>query len=187
MDLSTGRDSPVIIDSLACRFTWLTTLQSAGTRSPAVSLIISPGTTTLEGRFCSTPSLIMRAVGAASSLSAARAFSARNSWTKPSTELITSITRITIASVTSLINIPDTRAAAISIHIIKSLNCDIKILKGERPFFSSSSFGPIFSKRSRTAVCERPVRMFVLSSLSMSADCLVCQKMSAWPLKTIFN
>ena len=46
--LVTGSDSPVRIDSSACRFTCFMIRQSAGTRSPADILTISPGTRFLE-------------------------------------------------------------------------------------------------------------------------------------------
>ena len=98
------------------------TLQSAGTKSPDTNFIKSPGARYLELILSSLPSLMTIAVGEASSFNACRAFSARYSCINQRVEFITRITTITIASEISLIIIPEIKAAAISIQIMKSLN-----------------------------------------------------------------
>ena len=151
------------------------TLQSAGTRSPLPSFIRSPGTRSFELLCPSFPSLITRAVGAASSFKACKAFSARNSCINPITEFMIRIISITIASVTSLIIIPEIKAAAINIQIMKSLNWEMNILKGLRPFFSSSSLKPDVFSLSSDSSTLRPLLVFVCSKDSISFISFVCQ------------
>ena len=79
----TGTDSPVSADSSKPARVRLVRRRSAGTMSPASSRTRSPRTRSAAGTIRSAPSRTTRAVGAASSSSAAIAASARTSWTTP--------------------------------------------------------------------------------------------------------
>ncbi len=175
IDLSTESDSPVIIDSFTWRFTSFIILQSAGTRSPDDSFIKSPGTISLEFICFSIPFLMTSAVGEASSFKARSAFSALYSCINPRAEFIIKMTSITSASVISFMIIPEINAAPIRIHIIKSLNWEINILKGERPFFSSSSLYPDSSSLFLASSSDKPDTKFVLIAVSISLRSLLCQ------------
>ena len=72
----TGVDSPVRADSSAMRLKASTIRESAGMRSPACSMMISPGTTSFDGITISLPSRMTIAVGAAISFKASIDFSA---------------------------------------------------------------------------------------------------------------
>ena len=72
--LSTGKDSPVIIDSSICRLRDSIIFPSAGMRSPSLIITISPGTTSRPGTRISIPSLITKALGDESFFNTSRAF-----------------------------------------------------------------------------------------------------------------
>ena len=63
MLFSTATDSPVREDSSTFRERASSSLASAGIRSPACKIKISPGTSREEGTFTSFPSLTTRASG----------------------------------------------------------------------------------------------------------------------------
>jgi hypothetical protein len=96
-----GRDSPVSVDSSTCSSVASTSRPSAATRSPALSAMTSPTTTSSAGRSRTWPSRRTRAVGASSARTAAAAWSARPSWIAPNTALAMTIARITPASSSS--------------------------------------------------------------------------------------
>ena len=80
-------------------------------------------------------------MAAASFFSAAIAFSARYSWTKPIVPFISTITSIAIVSTTSPMN-PEITAAASSTMIMKSVNWSASIRHGLRFSPSLIAFGP---------------------------------------------
>ncbi|MNV92958.1 hypothetical protein D3C71_1875970 [compost metagenome] len=94
---------------------------SAGTRSPASSRIISPGTSSLAGICSIAPPRRTLAWGADSSFSARRDRSARNSWIKPRIPFMIMIAIMVMASRYSP-SMPEIRVAPIRTSTIKSLN-----------------------------------------------------------------
>ena len=123
----TGTVSPVSADSSIFKLYEEISLQSAGTKLPASSSIISPGTSRVLSIVIVFPFLNTLEVGEESFFSASRDFSALLSCITPISALITTITTIIIESVYSLVpskyeTIADTKAAISKIIIIKSLN-----------------------------------------------------------------
>jgi hypothetical protein len=86
-----------------------TTSASAGTTSPSASTTRSPGTTSAARTWRSWPSRTSRATGAVSSRSAVTARSARTSWATPTEVLTTTTSKMTEASVRSLVATVSTR------------------------------------------------------------------------------
>ncbi len=97
----TGRLSPVRAASSVCKWIAPATRPSAATLSPASSTSTSPGTMSAAATSTSLPSRMTNAVGAAISLSLARASSARTSCVYPITAFNTTMARMTPASIHS--------------------------------------------------------------------------------------
>ena len=119
--LSVEADSPVSDDSSAFMLTVSRRRTSAGTRSPTSSNTTSPGTRVAASMVVSMPDRSTVLVGASIFWRASMAFSARHSWTNPSTPFSTTITMIVIASVTSP-SAKEIRAAMTRITIRTSTN-----------------------------------------------------------------
>ena len=124
---STGRDSPVRADSSAVSSTVRRRRRSAGTRSPALRMTTSPGTSCQLSTVCFLPSRSTRALGEDSFFSASMALSARSSWTVPITALHTTIARMMMESTYSRSpRMAETQkeipAQAKRMRVIKSLN-----------------------------------------------------------------
>ena len=94
--LSTGRDSPVNIDSSTFRFLSTTSTASADTLSPILTVIISPGTSSLEGISFSFPSRTTQTLGMSIHFKAFNALSALYSCTNPKVAMNTIMNEITI-------------------------------------------------------------------------------------------
>jgi len=103
-------------------------LASAGILSPAWRTRMSPGTTYFAGMSISLFSLITFACGEVRLWRASIAFSARNFWMKLTAALITTIVRMTVASVTCP-NAYAIAAAAIKMMIIRSKNSFMNSIK----------------------------------------------------------
>ena len=99
---SEGTDSPVRADSSLFRPALFKSRASAGTKSPASSRMMSPGTRPEASMTCSAPSRSTRAWGADMFFRASRAFSAFDSCTTPSTALSTTMSRIRAGSKNSM-------------------------------------------------------------------------------------
>ncbi len=138
---STETDSPVSAASSALSWALSMRRMSAGTRDPASSITISPGTSSNAATLVTFPSRRTVAALAAIFLRASIAFSALYSWTKPIMALIIMIAMITKVSAGSPI-IPAIMAAPIRTRIMKSLNWSRSMRKIVFFFFSSSSFLP---------------------------------------------
>ncbi len=154
-DFSTGADSPVSADSFTLRRAASSRRRSAGTTAPASSATTSPRTSSDAGTVTSAPSRRASADGAAMALSAARAFSARYSCTKPITALRTRITAITMVSSRSPIS-PETTAAARSTSTRTSANWPKKIATGDRRGASTSTLGPFFASLAAASTALSP-------------------------------
>ena len=170
---SAGTDSPVSADSSDLRFALSRRRASAGTKSPASSLIISPGTTSCAEIMCSLPPRITRACGADIFLSASSAFSALFSCTSPITAFRMTMSKMSAGSINS-IGSPSTHATAnemiaatIRMIIMTSLNCSRKRRNILFFFFSASLFSPYRVRRDCASLSESPS----LSVLSSSSVC----------------
>ena len=125
---SEGTDSPVNADSSLLRLADVINRASAGTKSPASILIISPGTSSDASITISLPLRITRACGADMFFRASNAFSALDSCITPIIALTITIRTINAGSNNSpqfcsiQITTNETIAAAIKIRIITSLN-----------------------------------------------------------------
>ena len=172
--LSAGTDSPVSADSSLFRFALTISLASAGTKSPASSLMMSPGTTCVEATMLSCPFLITLACGADIFFSASSAFSALLSCTNPSTAFKMTMSRMSAGSMNSM-GSPSTHAttkemtaARMRMIIITSLNCS----KNRRAklffFFSSSLFSPNSARRAAASSEFSPSSASVFKSCSAS-------------------
>ena len=95
---SEGTDSPVRAASSDFKLDERISLASAGIKSPASSLMISPGTSKEASIICSTPSLITLALGEERFLRASKAFSALLSCNTPITALSITISIISTGS-----------------------------------------------------------------------------------------
>ena len=100
--LLTGTDSPVMADSSAFRLAHSRIRASAGTRSPASSTMISPGTSWLVSMRTISPSRMTFANGADIFCRASRALLALSSWEMEITALITTIRRMIAESTQSV-------------------------------------------------------------------------------------
>ena len=95
---STDRDSPVRADSSAFRLTASRSRASAGTKSPASSRRMSPGTRSSEAISAGLELRMTLAWGADSFFRAAMAFSALLSWTTPVMALMITINKMIMES-----------------------------------------------------------------------------------------
>ena len=145
---STGTDSPVRADSSHLRLAAWISRPSAGMKSPASSLTISPGTSWEASITCSTPPRTTRAWGAEMFFSASSAFSALLSCKTPRMAFKTTMTRIRSGSKNSdgscwtQATINEIAAAASRMRIMTSLNCCKKRVKKPAFFFSCKRFSP---------------------------------------------
>ena len=166
--LFTGTDSPVMADSSAFRLAHSRMRASAGTRSPASSTMMSPGTSrSVSSRICSPPRTTL-ARGADIFCKASRAFSALSSWEMEMQAFTTTITRMMTASIQSSPpdDTRDSAAAASSTRIMGSRIWSKN--RAHRGFFlaPASLLGPYRSSRSWASWGERPERR-ASSSLSV--------------------
>ncbi len=173
--LSAGRLSPVRALSSAFRFTQPVSLRSAGTKSPSLTVTISPGTSSEAFIFFSCPPRITDACGADMFLSISMAFSALLSCTTPITASTVTMASMMTESVISPSpprqDVMNETAAAISrIITMKSENCEIKRANMLLRLAFFISFLP-YSRR-RCSAC-RSVRPFPMSVLRRAAHSLV--------------
>src|SRR5690606_17509211 len=140
-DLLTGTDSPVSADSSTYKLSARIRRTSAGMRSPLSRATMSPGTRSAAGIRSHTPPRSTRAVGADSSLSAARDRSARTSCTKPKMAFKKTMAMMAAASRYSPKS-PEMSVAASRTSTMKSLNWLRNTMKGEIFFPSLSRLGP---------------------------------------------
>ena len=171
---SDGTDSPVSADSSDFRPALCSRRASAGTKSPASSRMMSPGTSDAASMICSVPSRSTRACGADMLLSASSAFSALLSCSMPMTAFRMTISRISAGSKNSpgfpstqaITN--DTIAAAIRIRIITSLNWSRNRCRFVFFFFSRRTFAPCCSSRLAASAALSPC------AGSVCSDCRTC-------------
>ena len=155
---STGTDSPVRADSSHLRLAAWISRPSAGMKSPASSLTMSPGTSWEASITCSAPPRTTRAWGAEMLFSASSAFSALLSCKTPRMAFKTTMTKIRSGSKNSpgsrwtQATIKETAAAASRIRIITSLNCCRNRTKKPAFFFSCSRFSPYWLRRA--SICD---------------------------------
>ena len=172
--LPTDVDSPVSAASLSCSATVALKRTSAGTRLPASSSRMSPGTRSSLAIVAGWPSRRTVTLGTARSFSASSARSARYSCTTPITALSRMMTRIAMLSMISPSK-PETTAAAINTRIMKSLNWLNNMAMRPRRCCSSRRLGPCVA--SASAACSALIPTFG-STRSASAVCCtesVCQ------------
>ena len=174
--LYTGVDSPVSGASFACRFHASTSRASAGTRSPTLRTMRSPGTSSLEGISKSLPSRMTRALGAARRFKASSAFSPRYSSEKPMIAQANTIAMITSASTISPIT-KEIAVATKSMTIKISINCERSILHHEIPFTFLNSLGPNSASRLLASSSLKPFRSVFKMLMTSFAD-KECQRTS---------
>lgn len=97
-DLATATDSPVSADSSHSRSRVSSTRPSAGTRSPASSTTTSPGTSSAEAILRRTPPRMTEHSVRTIVVSAAKAWRAFDSWTKPTTAFNNTTAKMTLES-----------------------------------------------------------------------------------------
>ena len=171
---STGTDSPVSAASSIFIVALSSTRQSAGTESPASSMITSPGTSSALGRCTSLPSRSTLDCAALISCRASRASSLLASWTTPSTELTitTNMMMATSAKSGSPLTMPVSAlmtAATISMMTIGSAICSKKRFHSGVFSASSSLLGPVLARRDDASSLLRPRFSSTPWSLSTSA------------------
>ena len=159
---SAGTDSPVSADSSLLREALSIKRASAGTKSPASTRMMSPGTSLAASMVCSLPLRMTRAWGAESDLSASSAFSALLSCITPMMALAMTMPTMSSGSknsegsceVSATTN--EIAAAPSRIRIITSLNCSAK--RWRLVFFlrSRRRFSPCSVKRFSASAEERP-------------------------------
>ncbi|MPM65277.1 hypothetical protein SDC9_112172 [bioreactor metagenome] len=157
--LVTGTDSPVMADSSAFRFAHSKIRASAGTRSPASSWIISPGTSRAVSSRTSSPFRITLARGADILRRASSAFSALSSWEMEMQALTTTMSRMMRESIQSSppLAARESTAAASSTRIMGSFICPSKRVSRPSCLCCSSSLRPCLSMRLPASVLLRPV------------------------------
>ncbi len=138
---STATDSPVRLDSSTSRERATTRRASAGTRSPASRRTRSPGTSSTAGISRSWPSRRTRADATSIDRRAARLFSARFSWTNPSTAFRIRTKVMTAASLTSP-TAPASTAATIRTTTRRLRNWSRNSATADRDEGSASWLGP---------------------------------------------
>ena len=186
IDLSTGTDSPVSVDSSTARPAAATRRPSAGTRSPSRRTTRSPGTS------CSTPTPISRSsrTTLARRSSASRrprtACSALASWTNPRSAFRSTIAKTIAASTRSPIS-ADTSAAATRRATSGSRNCRSAIDAYGGRVGAASLFGPKRARRSRAPVSLSPRARSVPSVRALSSTDRACRSpftlgSAAWSL-----
>ncbi len=95
---STGTDSPVSADSLACKSRHWMRRMSAVTLSPEETTTTSPGTSSVDATCCSFPSRTTETAAVMERESASSAFRALASCRKPTTALTKTTPKMTAAS-----------------------------------------------------------------------------------------
>ena len=166
---ATGIDSPVRALSSADKVVCSITSASAGTRSPAATIMISPGTRSRAAMTICRPSRNTVACGDNILRNDCSAFSARHSCTKPKTPFSKITIPIAIVSMRS----PATKAiAAAKIKMITStlLNCRSKIRTGDSPATCGSVFHPCVSCSANACLCVRPL----VKSVSITPQSTIC-------------
>ncbi len=181
---ATGIDSPVRLASWTAKEpASQETRLSAGTWSPASISIRSPGTSSSEGTTRRVPSRTTFAAGEESRLRAARAFSARYSWTNPMTAFSATIATIATASIHSLRK-PETRAAPMRTQMMKSANWPQRRLSAGIPSLPRRRFGPCSARRRSASSAARPARGSVFRASAASSTgrryggVMTCQSVS---------
>ena len=159
---STGTDSPVSADSSLLRLADSISRASAGTKSPASTRMMSPGTRSLASMTASRPLRSTRACGADMLLSASMAFSALLSCIMPMMALRMTMARISAGSRNSRVSPlwaatkKEMMAAMMRMIIIVSLNWARKRIKREGFFCSRSTFLPYFWRACSSCAWLRP-------------------------------
>mmetsp|Transcript_9108 Transcript_9108/g.31245 ORF Transcript_9108/g.31245 Transcript_9108/m.31245 type:complete len:251 (+) Transcript_9108:2073-2825(+) len=150
----TGSDSPVSAAWSTSRALPPSSLQSAGTMSPSLTLRRSPGTSVLASTERNAPDRFTDARGASESLSAAMASPALFSSKKPTVPLTTWSVRSTPKSSQS----PSTATTAVAAQIMMGMGPQKKLRKmsSSLRFASSSTFGPNSSSRFAASASARP-------------------------------
>ncbi|CAB4815822.1 unannotated protein [freshwater metagenome] len=154
--LTTGVLSPVRADSAASRFAVEISRPSAGTRSPASSSTMSPGTTSRDSTYSSEPSRRTRAREVIEFRSASTDFSARCSCMKP----ITTLRTTTVRTIAGVLSSPDTSQATTAAVMRSRMSLSVKPASRRRhagtPAAATSSFGPWESRRRAASCVESP-------------------------------
>lgn len=114
---STGKVSPVRLDSSSCRPFDASTMASPGTRSPAESWATSPGTIDVIGTCCTVPSRVTLTRTSTTESRAAIARPAPRSWKKPSNPEMVRITKMITESIAS----PSTQARIVAATRIRTI------------------------------------------------------------------
>ena len=155
-DFDTGRLSPVSALSSTRSSTEWVSARSAGTLSPADSSTTSPGTISRVSIIRSWPSRSTRAWCASIERSASSAFSARHSWTKPSTPLRITTRPMAMASITSP-SAAAMPAATIRMTTSSPVNCRSRMTGQDVALASPSVLGPTSASRFDASALVSPL------------------------------
>ena len=160
---SAGRDSPVRADSSVFSSTERSRRKSAGTKSPAWRMTMSPGTSSQLSTRWRLPSRSTWAWGEESFFRASMALSARRSCTVPMTALTTTMAKMMRESTYSPSPLTqdtpkETAAAASKMSTIKSWNWPKNWRSTPRRLAVSSWFFPYLARRRWTSPRLRPRR-----------------------------
>ena len=150
-----GALSPVRAASWASRVAERRMRPSAGTRSPASSCTMSPGTTPVAGMRASAPSRTTRACGTCILARASTLARAVSSWRVPRPMLSTT-SRATSTPVETSPMSRLTTTTATSMRFIGSRSCTAAIANGEGGFSAVIALGPCDASRASTSAALRP-------------------------------
>ena len=173
--LDTGTDSPVMADSSTFRLAQCKMRPSAGTKSPASSRMMSPGTSWAVSRRRVWPSRTTLARGADICSKASRALWALFSWVMEITAFTTTMRRMITASIQSSpwVEMRERAAAKRSTTIMGSLSWRRKRRMRGVGFGFSSWLGPYCWRRWAAWVEVRPRLELVSNSWRAWAELLV--------------